>query len=158
MLIEGRFPINAAPEALIRHFLDARLMASCVPGCESLEAIDEDNYRTVVMVAMAGIKARFNLLVTVTRRDASSISTVTRGEEGGQASRLQAESHVTLSDGPEGTLVHYRSEVSVTGRLGRFALGMMKKKAQNVGDEFAANLRAKLEEIGEASPTTTARG
>ena len=156
MLIEGQFPINAAPEALLRHFLDASLMASCVPGCESLEVVDGESYRTVVLVAMAGIKARFNLVVTITGRDESSISTITRGEDGGRASSLQAQSRITLSEAPEGTLVSYRSEVSVTGRLGRFALGMMKKKAQNVGEEFAANLRSKLEALGESTPRAPA--
>jgi carbon monoxide dehydrogenase subunit G len=128
------------------HLLDARLMASCVPGCESVEAVGDDGYRTVVVIAMAGIKARFDLLVQITRRDDLNVWTSTRGDEGGQASRLQADSHLSLAPEGGGTMVTYRSEVSVTGRLGRFALGMMKKKAQNLGDEFAGNLRAALED------------
>ena len=150
MLIEGQFPVAAAPQALMRHLFDARLMASCLPGCETLEAIDDDRYRTVVVVAMAGIKARFDLLVQITGRDECNVWATTRGDEGGQASRLQADSQVTLAPSSDGTLVTYRSEVSVTGRLGRFALGMMKKKAQNLGDEFAGNLRARLQALGEA--------
>lgn len=147
MLIEGNFPVAAATEQLLAHLFDARLMASCLPGCESLEAIDPDRYRSVVVVAMAGVKARFELEVEVVRREGFELWAVTRGVEGGQASTLRAESHVMLVPAPDGTLVHFRSDVSITGRLGRFALGMMKKKAQNMGDEFAANLRAKLEQI-----------
>jgi hypothetical protein len=101
---------------------------------------------------MAGIKARFDLQVQITRRDESNVWATTRGEEGGQASSLQADSQITLTATPEGTLVSYRSEVSVTGRLGRFALGMMKKKAQMLGEEFAVNLRRKLDEL--AAPAT----
>jgi carbon monoxide dehydrogenase subunit G len=147
MLIEGQFTVAAPPQALMRHLFDARLMASCLPGCESLEALDEDRYRAVVVVAMAGVKARFDLQVQITRRDESNVWATTRGEEGGNASSLQADSQVTLAAAPEGTLVSYHSEVSITGRLGRFALGMMKKKAQSMGDEFADNLRRKLEEL-----------
>lgn len=158
MLIEGQFPVAAAPHEVMRHFFDARLMASCLPGCESLEAVDEDSYRAVVVIAMAGIKARFNLLVTVTRREEAGVWAVTRGEEGGQASRLQADSRVTVADTGDGTLVHYRSEVSVTGRLGRFALGMMRKKAQNLGEEFAVNLRTRLQSAGEVCPGTGTGG
>ncbi|VWX61832.1 Carbon monoxide dehydrogenase subunit G [Burkholderiales bacterium 8X] len=154
MLIEGQFPIAAAPETLLVHLFDAGLMASCLPGCEQLEAIDADRYRAVVVIAMAGIKARFELLVEITKRDDRNVWAVTRGDEGGHASNLQAESQVRLEDVPEGTMVHYRSEVSVTGRLGRFALGMMKKKAQSMGEEFAANLQRKLEALGNASATS----
>jgi uncharacterized protein len=148
MLIEGVFPVAAPPEALLRHLFDARLMAECVPGCETLEPVADDRYRTVVVVAMAGIKARFDLQVEITRRDDQNVWATTRGEEGGNASTLQADSRVTLQPSAEGTLVSYRSEVSVNGRLGRFALGMMKKKAQSLGDEFAVNLRTKLEQLG----------
>jgi uncharacterized protein len=151
MLIEGQFPIAAPPETLLVHLFDARLMASCLPGCEQLEAIDDERYRAVVAIAMAGIKARFDLLVQITRRDERNVWAVTRGEEGGHASSLQADSQVSLEPTPTGTQVRYRSEVSVTGRLGRFALGMMKKKAQSMGDEFAANLQRKLEALGAAA-------
>jgi len=151
MLIEGQFPIAAPPEALLVHLFDARLMASCLPGCEKLEAIDDDRYRAVVAIAMAGIKARFDLQVQITRRDERNVWALTRGDEGGHASSLQADSQVSLEPMGTGTQVRYRSEVSVTGRLGRFALGMMKKKAQSMGDEFAANLQRTLEELGAAA-------
>lgn len=150
MLIEGEFPVAAPPQQLLAHLFDARLMASCLPGCESLEAVDDDRYRSVVVVAMAGIKARFDLEVEVVRREGFEVWAVTRGAEGGQASTLRAESQVTLVPAPDGTLVRYRSDVTLTGRLGRFALGMMKKKAQSMGDEFAVNLRTKFEQTNAA--------
>ena len=147
MQIDGQFPVAAPPPVLMKHLFDARLMASCLPGCESLERLDDDRYRAVLAVALAGVKARFDLQVQVTRRDELNIWTVTRGEEGGQASTLQADSQVSLAATLEGTLVSYRSDVAVTGRLGRFALGMMKKKAQSLGDEFAGNLQKALTEL-----------
>ncbi len=144
MLIDGSFEVAAPPAQVLAHLFDARLMASCLPGCESLEAIDADRYRAVIAVALAGIKARFDLVVEITGRDADGIRAETRGEEGGNASTLSATSAVRLSPAGAGTRVDYTSEVAVTGRLGRFALGMMKKQAQNLGDAFAANLQARL--------------
>jgi hypothetical protein len=155
MLIDGQFPVAAPPHILLAHLFDAHLMASCLPGCETLEPLAEDRYRAVVVIAMAGIKARFDLQVEITRRDEANVWAVTRGEEGGNASTLQADSQVSLEAVPDGTLVRYRSEVAVTGRLGRFALGMMKKKAQSLGDEFALNLQRKLEAIGVAAAAAT---
>ncbi len=144
MLIDGQFDVAAAPADVLAHLFDARLMASCLPGCESLEQSGDDRYRAVVAVALAGVKARFDLQVEVTERLADGVRATTRGEEGGNASTLQATSEVRLSPVAGGTHVDYRSDVAVTGRLGRFALGMMKKKAQSLGDEFAANLQRAL--------------
>lgn len=144
MLIDGQFDVVAAPAEVLAHLFDARLMASCLPGCESLEQAGDDRYRAVVAVALAGVKARFDLQVEVTERLADGVRAITRGEEGGNASTLQATSEVRLTPNAGGTHVVYSSEVAVTGRLGRFALGMMKKKAQSLGDEFAANLQRAL--------------
>src|SRR6516165_955237 len=102
MLIEGQFPIAAPPEALMVHLFDAGLMASCLPGCEKLEALDADRYRAVVAISMAGIKARFDLQVQITKRDERNVWAVTRGDEGGHASNLQADSQVTLAPLLEG--------------------------------------------------------
>ena len=147
MLIEGQFDIAAPPQVVLQHLFDVRLMASCLPGCESLQPLDEKRYRTVIQIGLAGIKARFELEVEITRQEANSIWAVTRGEEGGRASMLQAESQITLHPQGTGTQVHYQSEVSVTGRLGRFALGMMRKQAQNLGEQFARNLQKALQSL-----------
>ena len=155
MLIDGQFDVAAAPAVVLAHLFDARLMASCLPGCESLEQSGDDRYRAVVAVALAGVKARFDLQVEVTERLADGVRATTRGEEGGNASTLQATSEVRLTPNAGGTHVDYRSEVAVTGRLGRFALGMMKKKAQSLGDEFAANLQRALAAAQEAAVATT---
>jgi hypothetical protein len=40
--------------------------------------------------------------------------------------------------------VVYTSELSIVGRLGKFGAGMMKKKADVLGDEFAEELRRQI--------------
>ena len=155
MLIESEFDVPAPPQTLLARLMDPGFTAACLPGCEEMERIDDTRYRVVVLIAMAGIKARFDLLVEITRRDEANVWAVTRGEEGGQSSTLQADSHVSLLPVEGGTRVSYRTEVNVAGRLGRFALGMMKKKAQSMGDEFAANLRRRLVEAGGTAPASS---
>jgi carbon monoxide dehydrogenase subunit G len=41
--------------------------------------------------------------------------------------------------------VRYSSEISVVGRLGKFGLGVMKKKAEGLGADFVKALRERLE-------------
>jgi uncharacterized protein len=156
MLIESEFDVPAPSGVLLVRLLDPGFTAACLPGCEELERVDDNRYRVVVVIAMAGIRARFNLVVEITARDDANVWAVTRGEEGGQSSTLQADSHVRLQAVDAGTRVSYRTEVNVAGRLGRFALGMMKKKAQSLGDEFAANLSRRLQAAGDAAPAPAA--
>ena len=69
-----------------------------------------------------------------------------RGEEGNRASRLKAKSALALSPIDEfRTQVYYTSELSIVGRFGKFGAGMVKKKADSLGDEFVQVLRAQIE-------------
>jgi carbon monoxide dehydrogenase subunit G len=146
MRVDGAFEIDLPREALYRSITDPALMAICVPGCENIEKIDPAIYRAAVRVAIGVIKARFNLVVEVTRETPPEcVQSITRGEEGGRASQLTATNQVSLIDLGDGrTRVEYVSDLSVTGRFGRFALGIMRKKAQSIASEFADNLRTRL--------------
>lgn len=143
MRIEGVFDIAQSRDVVYRHITDPGLMARCVPGCESIEQISPTGYRTRVTISVGGIKARFNLVVEVTREQPPGlVISQTRGEEGSRASVLSADNELTLVElDPLTTRVSYTSEVSVTGRLGKFALGVMKKKVGAMGQEFADRLR-----------------
>jgi carbon monoxide dehydrogenase subunit G len=50
-----------------------------------------------------------------------------------------------VARGENETEVCYSSEVSVVGRLGKFGLGVMKKKAESLGRDFAATFKARVE-------------
>ena len=101
MLIDGSFVVRAPPEQVLARLFDARAMASCLPGCESIEALSNDRYHAIVAVALAGVKARFDLQVEITSREPDGVRAMTRGEEGGNASTLEATSDVRLSAGAE---------------------------------------------------------
>jgi carbon monoxide dehydrogenase subunit G len=146
MLMEGRFEVTAPRERVWRSITDPALMAGCIPGCEAIEPIDARNYRATVLVAVGPIKARFNLVVELKEESPpQSVTSATRGEEGTRASILYADNRVALAEvAPDRTEVHYRSEVTVTGRLAKFGLGMMKKKLDLLGGEFAERFRERL--------------
>ncbi len=146
MLVEGKFSVAAPRAAVWAAITDPTLMVACIPGCEQIETIDPTHYKATLAVEVGPIKARFNLVVEVTRETPpESVASITRGEEGTRASMLSAENLVALAEvAPAETEVSYRSEVSITGRLGRFGLGIMKKKAETLGAQFAERFRAKL--------------
>ncbi|HEY8015143.1 MAG: CoxG family protein [Dongiales bacterium] len=148
MRLEGSFIVAAPQERVWTQITDAALMAGCIPGCESIEVVDAKTYRAIVKIQVGPISARFSLIVEVTEETPPwRVISVTRGEEGTRASIVSAENELELlSQDSATTEVRYVSEVSVTGRLGKFGLGVMKKKAQSIGEEFVGNFRAKVEQ------------
>jgi len=147
MKIEGSFVVAAPRERVFAEITNPALMASCVPGCEAIEVIDPKTYRTKILIEVGPIKARFNLIVEVTSEEPPGrVVSVTRGEEGSRASVMSANNELRLEPTADGgTEVRYVSEVSVTGRLGKFGLGVMKKKAESLGAKFAETFRGKIE-------------
>jgi len=147
MKIEERFVV-AAPISTVWTFIrDPEKIGPCVPGCTGIEMIDDRNYRAKVTVALGPIKPTFGLELQLTEeRPPHFASVVSRGEEGGNASRFSATSTLLLTSAENNsTQVHYTSEVSVVGRLATYGLGLMKKKAKTLGEEFALNIRKALE-------------
>jgi carbon monoxide dehydrogenase subunit G len=145
VLIEGAFDIDVPRDVLFQTIVDHEFMAACIPGCEAIERLGPADYRAVVAVGLGSIKARFNLLVQITEQSPpDSIRSVTRGEEGGRASQLVSNNEVSLVDLNGRTLLRYRSDVTLSGRLGKFALGVLKKKAQSLSEQFANALRQKI--------------
>ena len=116
-------------------------------------------------VSVGVVKARFHLIVRVTKEEPpSKIHTTMTGEEGTQASRVTAVNVVTLAELDRNeTRIGYVSDVSVSGRLGKYGLGIMRKRIAALSDEFAANFVAKLDNrvdgmIESAEPTRESKG
>lgn len=147
MRVEGSFIVAAPRERVFAEITNPALMAGCIPGCEAIEVVDAKTYRARILVEVGPIKARFNLVVEVTEEEPPArVASVTRGEEGTRASVISSNNELRLAPAEGGaTEVKYVSEVSVTGRLGKFGLGMMKKKAEQLGAKFAETFRGKIE-------------
>ncbi len=148
MKIEDRFVVDAPLDQVWRLITDPDHVAPCVPGCESVEVTAPNAYRASIKVVMGPIKTTFNITVEVTgERPPTFWSSVTRGEEGGKASSLVAHSELNLrSIDVNSTEVRYVSEVSIFGRFGKFGLGMMKKRAESIGGEFAKAFAARVKQ------------
>lgn len=134
----------AAPRARVWALIrDPEQMIACVPGCESIEQVDESNYTAAVKVAVGPIKARFNLAIAILEERAPDyVRTESKGEEGSRASVVRSVNTVTLSDTEDGgTELAYASDVEISGRLGRYGAGMMKKIAGRMAKSFEASFR-----------------
>ena len=144
--IEDSFTVDAPLERVWSMITDPAIVGPCIPGCQQIEVTGPDTYKADIRVAVGPIKTIFTVTVEKTEERAPHFaSSTTKGEEGGRASTLNATSTLSLSETEGGTEIAYASDVSVFGRLGKFGLGVMKKKARDLGHVFADNFREKAE-------------
>jgi len=147
MLIEEKFSIKAPIGKVWDFLLDARQLASCVPGCEGVEILDENTYMTSIKVKVGPISARFKIRLTINEKEPPHrLLTTGKGEDSMMASSILSKNEIQLHSLSEAeTEIHYRSDVSVLGTLGKFGEGIMRKKAKEVGGQFALVLKSKIE-------------
>lgn len=146
MKFERKFEV-AAPQNEVWEFITApEKVAICLPGCEGAEEIGDNRHRAQFAVKVGPIKTKFNLTVeNVEMRSPEFSRYRTQGEEGGRASKIRADSSLRLKAvNDEVTEISYVSEVAITGRLGKFGFGVMKKKADEISDEFVARVTQML--------------
>jgi carbon monoxide dehydrogenase subunit G len=148
MRIEDRFVVAAPRERVWVAIKDPAVVVPCIPGCQGVEVIGPTLYKAKIRVQVGPIKADFNVDVEIVSETApQEVRSRTRGEEGSRASSLSAENTLRLTAlSYNETEVFYASEAAVVGRLGKFGLGVMRKKAESLGREFAQAFKKKVEQ------------
>jgi len=165
MQIARTFAVAAPIERVWRFITTPAEVGPCLPGCQHVEITGPGKYKAVLTVKVGPIKTTFTFdIETMEERPPEHAVFSIRGNEGGNASRVNAENTLTLKTvGKNNTEVTYSSEVNIVGRLGKFAGGVMQKMAESISDQFIGALRARLEpealsvtEPQEEAETTTA--
>lgn len=125
---------------------DPHRVGPCIPGCEAVEVLSDTSYRGRIAVAVGPISAKFNLVVDVIEfNPPHRVVSTTHGEEGSRASIVSTKNELRLTDLGDGTVrVEAEADVMVTGRLGKFGLPIMKKKASQIAGQFARAMQEQL--------------
>jgi len=147
MQIARTFAVAAPIERVWQFINTPEQVGPCMPGCQRVEITAPGKYNAVISVKVGPIKTTFNFTIeTVEERPPEYAVFSIRGDEGGNASRVTAENTLTLkSVDKNNTEVTYTSKVSIVGRLGKFAGGVMQKMAESMSDQFVGAFRARLE-------------
>jgi hypothetical protein len=146
MLIEGKFTLKAPIQEVWDFLLKPETLASCIPGTEKMEAIDDKTYESVVKQKVGPISVRFKFTTTLTELDPPRhLKAVGRGADIGKAGTFTHEMVVNLTQiSKDEVEVSYSANVNIVGRLAIFGERIMRAKAKTVGEELTRNLQEKL--------------
>jgi len=146
MLIEGKFAVKAPIQEVWNSLLDPGTLASCIPGTEKMEAIDDKTYESVVKQKVGPISVKLKFTTTLTEVEPPRyIKAVGRGGDVTKAGTFTQETTVNLTEVSKDEVeVSYSSNVSLVGRLATFGERIMRAKTKSVGEQFTRNLQEKL--------------
>lgn len=146
MLIRDSFVIRAAQQNVWDFLFDIPKLSRCIPGIESVEALDDKRYRGKLVARVGPIKAEFDGRVTLTEVDPPHrIAGLVEGEDKSSASSIQATFTGTLTPVEGGTEAAFEVDANLRGRLAQFGGPVITATAKKLTAEFARNLREQLE-------------
>jgi carbon monoxide dehydrogenase subunit G len=146
MLIKDSFLINAPQQKVWDFLFDIPRLSQCLPGIESVEVVDEKNYRGRLVVKVGPIKSAFTGAVKLTEVDPPNrIAGTVEGDDKASASSVKASFTGTLNATEGGTEAAFEVEANLRGRLAQFGGPVITATAKKLTAEFAKCLRERLE-------------
>jgi len=147
MKIEGTFTMKAPIQKVWDFLMEPGTLASCIPGAEKMEAVDDTTWEGTVKQRVGPIGVKLNFTQTMSDIDPPKhLKAVGRGSAMGGAGTFTQETIVDLKEIAGGEVeVAYSSKVNIVGRLATFGERIMRAKVNKIGAEFTSNLQKKLE-------------
>ncbi|MFM0013507.1 carbon monoxide dehydrogenase subunit G [Paraburkholderia sediminicola] len=131
---------------------DPEILRVCVPGCESLERVEDNHYKVVMAAAVGPVKARFNGKLTLTDLQAPESYSLTFEGSGGAAGFGKGGAHVNLQAEGDGTRLVYRAHAQVGGRLAQVGARLIDGVARKMAEDFFRHFTAAITGPAEAQP------
>jgi hypothetical protein len=104
------------PEKAYEMMQDPVVLARCMPGCEALEKIGDNEYKMKMKMALASLSSAFDGKVKITDQSPpSSFRLLVEGN--GKIGFMKGEGLLKLTPRGEGTEVSYEGEVQVGGTM-----------------------------------------
>jgi carbon monoxide dehydrogenase subunit G len=124
---------------------DPAVLQQCIPGCESLQPDGENGYRVVVMAAVGPVKARFNGKLSLSDIVPQQGYSLLFEGSGGAAGFAKGGATVSLAPGDGGTLLSYKAQAKVGGKLAQVGSRLIDGVAARMSAEFFARFKEAVE-------------
>ena len=120
--------------------IDPEVLKVCIPGCESMDKVGDNEYAMVMGAKVGPVSAKFKSKITLADVDAPNSYTLIFEGQGGVAGFAKGEAHVRLSPEGESTRLQYTAKATIGGKLAqvgsRLVDGVAKKLAETFFTKF----------------------
>ena len=135
MKVTASYQFDAPAPKVWNTLTDTTALAGCIPGCEGLESIGDDQYKAVIVAGIGPVRGRFNAKISMLDQAPNrSYRLVVEGSGGGGF--INGEANVTLVEEDGKTTVQVDGDSHVGGPVARVGQRMMDSVAKTMMDRF----------------------
>ncbi|MEM8578953.1 MAG: carbon monoxide dehydrogenase subunit G [Pseudomonadota bacterium] len=154
MKMSGTKIIAADRDTVWAALLNPDVLRASVPGCTEMDGTADTGFTATVVQKVGPVKATFKGAVAVEDRVAPASLRLSGEGKGGAAGFAKGGADVTLTEGPEGTELHYNVEAKVGGKLAQLGSRIIDGFAKKMADQFFERFKDVVEEPQEEAETS----
>jgi carbon monoxide dehydrogenase subunit G len=139
--------ILAPREKVWKFIWDVNRFIACVPSCKDAKTVEEGKLYSATMVEKVGpFRVEFPTTIEVLEKEElKHIKAQASGADNKIGTRMKIELDVNLQERDNKTLLGFVANVDILGKLAALGHGIIKRKADQVLDEFAQAVKKRLE-------------
>jgi len=143
MDITGSYTFTAPPQRVWDLLMDPAVIASCIPGCESLEPEGEDRYRARLKVALAAITGSYDGTVALSDKNPPNSYRLTV-EGQGKPGFVKGNAMITMRADGAATIIDVSGTVETGGMIARMGQRLIGNVSKMMQDRFFSCLQGKV--------------
>jgi carbon monoxide dehydrogenase subunit G len=133
--IEGTYIFNAPRDRVWEVLLDPKIMAQCMPGCETMNEVAPDQFEAVMKVGVASVKGTYKGKVSIKDKQAPS-HYVLSGESSGGPGFMQGDVAIDLAEQDGKTVLKYTTDAKIGGLIASIGQRMLNGVAKMMVEQF----------------------
>ena len=135
MKIGGSYTVPVPPQVAYAKLQDPVILAKCMPGCDHLDKVGEDEYEMKMKVAIASVQGLFGGKVRIADQNPpASFRLLVEGT--GKIGFLKGEGLLNLAAVDGGTEVKYEGDVQVGGMIAAVGQRLVEGSAKLIIKKF----------------------
>lgn len=112
------------------------VLKACIPGCESLEKLSDNEMKATAAIKLGPISARFTGKVLLSDLDPPNGYRIAGEGQGGVAGFAKGGAVVMLSDQADGTRLAYDVKAQIGGKMAQLGARLIDSTAKQMADSF----------------------
>jgi len=144
MSMHGEVVLNERKDLVWELLRQPEVLKACIPGCEAVEQTSDSAYSAAVRVKLGPVSAKFRGNVNLSSGDISDEYVISGKGDGGIVGMASGNAKVNLSECAEGTLLVYKVEAQISGKMMQMGSRLIDSVMRKMADEFFTNFARKL--------------
>lgn len=133
--IEGSYTFDAPRQRVWEVLLDPKVMAQCMPGCESMNEVAPDQFEAVMKVGVASVKGTYKGKVSIKDKQPPS-HYVLSGQGSGGPGFMEGDVAIDLEEADGKTVLKYSTDAKIGGLIASVGQRMLNGVAKMMVDQF----------------------